>query len=130
MPSEALPPTARERRDYYRITVTLSIRLQPETEAPEGPFEEKPVNLSAGGIGLVVNQLYQANEILACTLLLPDLEPFKASVEVLRVDPLNYPPNTYRLHGRFIRITTQEREVLIRYILRLQREHLAKHYSV
>ena len=125
----APPPTARERRDYYRITVTLPIRLQPETDVPEGDITEKSVNLSAGGIGLVVTTPYQANEVLACTLLLPNQEPFTPSIEVLRVDPLPYPPNTYRLHARFIRLTSEEREMLVRCILQLQRVHLNKHYS-
>ncbi|NJL16302.1 MAG: hypothetical protein HC938_02995 [Nitrospira sp.] len=41
-----------------------------------GDITEQSVNLSAGGIGLVVNTPYQANEVLTCTLLLPDQEPF------------------------------------------------------
>jgi c-di-GMP-binding flagellar brake protein YcgR len=125
----APPPTGREWRDYYRITVTLPIRLQPETDMTEGTITEKSVNLSAGGIGLVVNIPYQANEVLACTLLLPDQAPFTASIEVLRVDPLPSPPNTYRLHARFIRLTSVEREMLVRCVLQLQRAHLNKHYS-
>ncbi len=95
----------------------------------EGTITEKSVNLSAGGIGLVVNIPYQANEVLACTLLLPDQAPFTASIEVLRVDPLPSPPNTYRLHARFIRLTSVEREMLVRCVLQLQRAHLNKHYS-
>jgi c-di-GMP-binding flagellar brake protein YcgR len=125
----APPPTGRERRDYYRITVTLPIRLQPEADMTEGTITENSVNLSAGGIGLVVHTPYQANEVLACTLLLPDQEPFTASIEVLRVDPLPSPPNTYRLHARFIRLTSVEREMLVRCVLQLQRAHLNKHYS-
>ena len=131
MPPDApTPPAPRERRDYFRITANLLICLQPETDVAEGECTEKSVNLSAGGIGLVVNHPYQANEILSCTLLLPDLAPFKSSVEVLRVNPIHYPPNTYRLHARFVGMTTENRELLVRYILQFQREHLAKHYSV
>jgi c-di-GMP-binding flagellar brake protein YcgR len=126
----ASPPSPRDRREYYRITVTLPICLQPEADVTEGECTEKSVNLSAGGIGLVVNQLYQSNEILSCTLLLADQEPFRAYVEVLRVDTIPYPPDTYRLHARFIRVTPSDRELLVRYILQLQRDHLTKHYSV
>jgi c-di-GMP-binding flagellar brake protein YcgR len=121
MPSDtpSSPPAPRERRDFYRITVTLPICLQSETDVTEGECTEKSVNLSAGGIGLVVNQLYQPNgEVL-----------FKSSLEVLRVDPIPYPLNTYRLHGRFVGMTGQDRELLIRHILQFQREHLNKHYS-
>jgi c-di-GMP-binding flagellar brake protein YcgR len=122
-------PSGRERRDYYRITITLPICLQPETETTEGELVEKAVNLSAGGIGITINTLFQANDILSCTLLFPDEVRFKSFVEVLRVDPIAYPLNTYRLHGRFVRITSQDREVLTRYVLKFQRDHLNRHYS-
>lgn len=87
------------------------------------------MNLSAGGIGVTINTAFQANDILLCTLLLADQEPFRAYVEVLRVEPISNPPHTFRLHGRFIRMSTQDRDFLVRTILHLQREHLTKHYS-
>jgi c-di-GMP-binding flagellar brake protein YcgR len=117
-------PSGRERRDYYRITVSLPICLQPETETTEEELIERAVNLSAGGIGITITTLFQAKDILSCTLLFPDDVRFKSFIEVLRIDPI-----AYRLHGRFIRMSTQEREFLVRMILHLQREHLAKHYS-
>jgi c-di-GMP-binding flagellar brake protein YcgR len=125
----ASQPSGRERREYYRITVTLPICLQPEADVTEGECTEKSVNLSAGGIGLVVNQPFQPNEVLSCTLLLPDLAPFKSCVEVVRVDPFPYPPDTYRLHARFVKMTRENRELLVRHILQFQREQLNKHYS-
>jgi c-di-GMP-binding flagellar brake protein YcgR len=131
MPSDAPAPpsSARDRREYYRITVTLPICLQHETDTTEGTPAEKSVNLSAGGIGLVVNALFQPNEVLSCTLILSEQVSFKSSIEVLRVDPLPYPLGTYRLHARFIGMTMQNRELLVRHILQFQREHLNKHYS-
>ena len=78
---------------------------------------------------MTINTAFQTNEILLCTLLLADQEPFRVYVEVLRVDPVHNPPHTFRLHGRFIRMSTPAREFLVRTILHLQREHLAKHYS-
>jgi hypothetical protein len=124
------PPSPRDRRDYYRITVTLPICLQPETATIEGELVTQPVNLSAGGIGLRTDTPFQPDSILSCTLLFPDQVVFKSFIEVLRVVPTAYPPNTYRLHARFIRMTTDNREQLVRYILQFQREHLTKHYSV
>ena len=123
------PSLESERREYYRITITLPICLQAETDATEDALIEKSVNLSAGGIGLVVNRPLQPNEILSCTILLAEQVPFKALIEVLRVDPLPYPPDTYRLHARFIDMTRENRELLIRHILQFQREHLTRHYS-
>ncbi len=126
--SPAAQPSAPNRREYYRITVTLPISLQSETDTTEVELNEKPVNISGGGIGLTVNTPYQPDEILLLTLRLPDQEIFKAFIEILRLDPIPYPAGTYRLHARFIRMTSQSRELLIRHILGFQRDHLNKHY--
>jgi c-di-GMP-binding flagellar brake protein YcgR len=126
--SPAAQPSAPNRREYYRITVTLPISLQSETDTTEVELIEKSVNISGGGIGLTVNRHYQPNEILSLTLRLPDQDLFKAFIEILRLDPIPYPAGTYRLHARFIRMTSQNRELLIRHILGFQRDHLNKHY--
>jgi len=126
--SPAAQPSAPNRREYYRITVTLPISLQSETDTTEVELIEKSVNISGGGIGLTVNRHYQPNEILSLTLRLPDQDLFKAFIEILRLDPIPYPAGTYRLHARFIRMTSQSRELLIRHILGFQRDHLNKHY--
>jgi c-di-GMP-binding flagellar brake protein YcgR len=78
---------------------------------------------------VTINTAFQANDILLCTLLLADQKPFRAYIEVLRVEPIHNTPHTFRLHGRFIRMSAQDREFLVRTILHLQREHLTKHYS-
>jgi c-di-GMP-binding flagellar brake protein YcgR len=126
--SPTAQPSAPNRREYFRITVTLPINIQAETDTTEGELIEKSVNISGGGIGLTVKTLYQPNEILSLTLRLPGQVIFKAFIEVLRLDPIPYPRNTYRLHARFIRMVSQNRELLIRHILSFQRDHLTKHY--
>jgi len=123
------PPSFEDRRAYYRVNVVLPISIQAETDTTEGELIEKSVNISGGGIGVTVNVLYNPNEVLSLTLLLPDQVIFKAYVEVLRLEPITYHVHTYRLHTRFIRMTTQNRELLIRYIMRFQRAHLERHYS-
>lgn len=125
----ASQPSGKDRREYYRITVTLPVRIQLETDQTEGELTQKSVNISGGGIGVTVATVYQPNDILAVTVLLPDHGLFKSFAEVLRLDPIQSPGGTYRLHARFIRMTSQEREVLIRHILRFQRDHLQAHYS-
>lgn|SRR6185437_13867679 len=131
MPSDtpALQPTGKDRREFYRITVPLPIRLQAENDTAEVTLIQRSVNISGGGIGITLNQAFEVNEILSCTLLLPGQVLFKSYLEVLCVDLIPYPPNTYRLHGRFVRMTNQDRELLIRHILKFQREHLNRHYS-
>lgn len=131
MPSDtpASQPSPADRRQFYRVTVLLPICLQTENDTTEGTLIQRSVNISGGGIGVTLNQAFEMNEILSCTLLLPGEVLFKSYLEVLRVDPITYPSNTYRLHGRFIRMTNQDRELLIRHIIQFQREHLNKHYS-
>lgn len=131
MPSDAPtpPPSPQDRRAYYRITVPLPLSIQAETDTAEAQFVERSVNISGGGLGVTVNVLYNPNDILLLTLLLPDQVIFKSYAEVLRLDSLPYPANTYRLHTRFVKISAQDRELLIRCIMRFQREHLEQHYS-
>lgn len=125
----ASKPSPEDRREYYRITVSLPICLQQETDKAEPTLVQRSVNISGGGIGVILNQTFEVNDILCCTLLLPGEVLFKSYLEVLRVDAIIYPLNTYRLHGRFVRMVDQDRELLIRHILHFQREHLSKHYS-
>ena len=121
-------PSAEDRRAYFRVNVVLPISIQAETDTTEGELIEKSVNISGGGIGLTVNVVYNPDEVLSLTLILPDQVIFKAYAKVLRLDPIPHRVNTYRLHTRFVRMTTQNQELLIRHILRLQRDHLEKHY--
>lgn len=123
-------PTGRDRREYYRITVLLPIRIQLETDSTEGEFTEQSINISGGGIGVTVTPIYRSGEVLSIALLLPEQVLFKSAIEVLRLDPLPVPDGAYRLHARFVRMTSQNRELLIRYIVRFQRDHLQEHYSV
>ena len=125
----ASQPSPADRREFYRITVTLPICLQPESDTAEAALVQRSVNISGGGIGVTLNQTFEVNEVLSCTLLLPGQVLFRSYIEVLRVDPIAYPLNTYRLHGRFVRMANRDRELLIRHILKFQREHLNKHYS-
>jgi hypothetical protein len=131
MPSDTpAQSSGRDRREYYRITVTLPTRIQAETDNREGECTKKSVNISGGGIGVTVTGLYKTGEVLSLTLLLPDEHVFTTSIEVVRIDPVPDSSDTYRIHARFLRMTTQTRELLIRYIVRFQRDHLQEHYSV
>ncbi|MDQ6732974.1 MAG: PilZ domain-containing protein [Nitrospirota bacterium] len=122
-------PSARDRRNYFRITIVLPVSIQLETDTAEGVLTEKSVNLSAGGIGFVSDLAHQPGEILAITLLLQEQVLFKAQAEVLSQDPLPSGVHTYRIHARFIRMSEHDRELLIGHIMRLQRANLHEHYS-
>ena len=131
MPSDAptSQPSAKNRREYFRVNAVLPISIQSETDTTEGELIEKSVNISGGGIGVTVNVAYKPDEVLSLTLILPDQVIFKVYAEVLWLDPVPHHVDTYRLHARFVRMTTQNQELLIRHILHFQRDHLEKHYS-
>ena len=124
------PSSFADRRAYYRINVKLPMCLQAETDDTQGELLEQSVNLSGGGIGVIVNVQFAPHDILTLTMRFPDQVLFKASIEVLRVDLIEaHHIRTYRLHARFVRMPIQNQERLIQYIMRFQREHLAGHYS-
>ena len=100
-----------------------------ETDTPTSVLTEKSVNISGGGIGFVSDIEYDIGDVLAITLLLQKKVLFKVHAEVLRREPLAHRAPDCRIHARFIQISEQERELLIRHIMRLQREHLHGHYS-
>jgi hypothetical protein len=122
-------PSARDRRAYFRVNTVLPINIQAETDTTEGEFIEKSVNISGGGMSVTVNVAYRSDDVLSITLILPDQLIFRTYAEVLWLDPLPYHAGTYRLHARFVRMTTQNQELLIRHILGFQRSRLENHYS-
>ena len=129
MASPTPKPSPRDRRTYFRVNTVLPISIQTETDTTEGEFIERSVNISGGGIGVIVNVAYRPDDVLSLSLILPDQVIFKTYAEVLWLDPLPHQANTYRLHARFIRMSTQNQELLIRHILHFQRSRLEKHYS-
>ena len=118
-----------DRRNYFRINVILPIRIQLETDASESPLIEKSVNLSAGGIGFVVNTAYSPGDLLSITLVLADQVLFKAHARILTLDSLPHRDHTFRLHGHFVGVPVQKRDLLIKYIMRFQRDQLDEHDS-
>ena len=124
------PSSFADRRAHYRITVTLPMCLQAETDDTQAELSAQSVNLSGGGIGVVVNRLYEPHDVLTLTMRFPDQVLFKAFIEVLRVDLIEaHHVRAYRLHARFVRMAAKNQELLIQYIMQFQREHLARHYS-
>jgi len=123
------PSSPDDRRAYYRVTVVLPVRIQEEADTGEEPFIERSVNISGGGVGVTVSRQYDLKAVLLLALSLPDHVIFKAFLEVVAVEPITTSrPKTYRLRGRFIRMAAQDRELLIRYIMRFQRDRLQQHY--
>jgi c-di-GMP-binding flagellar brake protein YcgR len=122
-------PSARDRRHHFRMTIVLPVSIQLQTDTEESVLTEQSINISGGGIGFVSDIAHDPGDILTITLLLQEHVLLKIQAEVLRRDALPHQVQGFRVHARFIQISEQERELLIRHIMRLQREHLHGHYS-
>ncbi len=122
-------PSAKDRRHYFRMTSVVPISVQLETDPQEAVPSEQPVNLSGGGIGFISNLSYNPGDVLVLVFRVTDQVTFRARAEVLRITPLPHTVQTCRVHARFVGMAEQERELLIRHIMRLQRDHLHEHYS-
>ena len=70
-----------------------------------------------------MNRVWNPEEILSVTLILPGQMIFKAYAEVLRLVPIPDHIGSYRLHARFVRMTGQNEELLTKHILRFQLDH-------
>ena len=122
-------PSARDRRNHFRITIVLPVSIQLETDTQESVLTEKSINISGGGIGFVSDIAHNVGDILTITLLLHEQVLFKVQAEVLRREPLPHRAQASRIHAHFIQISEQERELLIRHIMRLQRDALRERHT-
>lgn len=107
------------------------VRMHPQGLAMPLPVN---VNISGGGLCFEAREPFQENECLELRLILPPFIPIRSTVEVIRVDPLTGPDRgpeaAYLVAVRFTSISTEDRERVIRHILRLQAERIrAQHLN-
>ena len=121
--------SARDRRHHFRMTIEVPVSIQLQTDSEESVLTEQSINISGGGMGFVSDVAYNPGEILTITLRLHEQLLLVVHAEVLRQEPQPHRAQRFRIHARFIQISEQERELLIRHIMRLQRERLHGHYS-
>jgi len=106
------------------------VRMHPQGLAMPLPVN---VNISGGGLCFEAREPFQENECLELRLILPPFIPIRSAVEVIRVDPLpgdRSPEGAYLVAVRFTSISKEDRERVIRHILRLQAERIrAQHLN-
>jgi len=81
------------------------------------------VNISAGGIGFVSPQLFEAGDRLSLKVILPPFIPIDAMAKVIRSEP-DPKGQGYALATEFVDLGEDDQEHLIRYILQTQAERL------
>lgn len=89
-----------------------------------------PVNLSAGGMGMLVNEQYLAGDVVELKMLLfPSFTGVLTYGTVIDCEPLESEmPGDYshRMRIEFTHMREQDRDVLIRHVLRCQGNELRK----
>lgn len=87
------------------------------------------VNLSAGGIRFPADRPVHPHEQLELNLVLPPFTPIRSIVEVLRVqecDPLGGP---FKVAAKFLSLSPDDRERIIRHIFTLDSARLRGYYA-
>ena len=82
------------------------------------------VNVSGGGLSFATERLLKKHDQLEIRLILPPFVPILATVEVIRVAPAKPEATGQIVATRFASIRSEDRECLIRHVLKVQAERL------
>jgi len=119
-----------ERRQAFRLTITMPVGIAFAASAEELVINAQTVNISAGGIGFVTSAAYDVGDLLALVLDLGEDPRLRLQARVLHVDPLPRQRDRRRIGARFTELARHDEDRLVRWILRRQAERLKDHYSV
>lgn len=110
------------------LILAALVRMHPEGLAMPLPVQ---VNISGGGICFEARERLEENEPLEMRLILPPFVPIRSALEVTRVEALSAQDGGgYVVAARFTSISTEDRERVIRHILRVQAERIrARHLN-
>ncbi|ATE59430.1 flagellar brake protein [Thauera sinica] len=120
-----------QRRETYRLQVPLSHEARCAIPRPgdAGSLSVRIIDIGAGGIAFhaapdALPRLEPAAELPGCLLLLPDLDPITATLEVRNVNPQRNRSGieTLRVGCRFAALPRGADTAIQRYILRTERE--------
>lgn len=130
-PTEALVVPWLMKIDWaLELILKALVRMHPQGLAMPVPVN---VNISGGGLCFEARERFQENECLELRLILPPFVPIRSAVEVIRVEPAGGGTDRDGVHlvaVRFTSISTEDRERVIRHILRLQAERIrARHLN-
>lgn len=90
-----------------------------------------PVNLSAGGMGVLVDERYEPGQVLEIRMLLfPSFTGILMFGDVIDCEPVTEPDRdsgySYRMRISFTHMREQDRDLLIRHVLRCQSNELRR----
>ncbi len=123
-----------DRRAYFRINASFPVayRLKPgpDESGEEEEFQqaESQVNLSAGGVGLVVPERLDLNTKLILKLSLPGGPPILVGGKVVRSNAVDPKEPRTRIGVQFTALGDKERERISAYVFSLQVERRRTRY--
>jgi c-di-GMP-binding flagellar brake protein YcgR len=123
-----------DRRESFRINDHLLLEYWLEGEpCPSLPLKypglaSTDVNISGTGIAFYSSRSFQVGDQLEIRIILPPFVPIRLKAEVLRVQPGKEDLQGYFIAGRFISISYEDREHIIRHILKVQKKQLQERY--
>ena len=89
-----------------------------------------PVNLSAGGMGVLANECYHSGQVLEIKMLLfpsfTGVLMYGSVVDCVPLETEQDPDYRYKLRVAFTHMREQDRDLLIRHVLRRQSKELRK----
>jgi len=90
------------------------------------------VNISGGGISFAIPRRFQEKDQLDLRIILPPFTPIQARVEITRVTAMEGEQETsdWYTATRFMQITQDDHECLIRHILHIQAERLRARHAM
>lgn len=108
--------------DYLLETILTSLAtIHPGSVAIPRPTE---VNISAGGLSFPCDRAYDADSVLALRFFIPPFTPIQTQARVVRSIPDGKTPGRYRVAVEFTTMSEDDREIVIRHILRTQADQL------
>lgn len=114
-----------QRRDFHRLKVNLPLLYSPVVGLDGNSRGEsrrtRLTDLSGGGCAALLLEPMSPGALLHLFLLLPPETEIYATAEVVRVDLAAFGPG-YLTGLRFVSIAERDRDEIIRYIFRAQRE--------
>lgn len=113
-----------QRREFYRFECMLDIKIQivvedENEESKQEFFNARVVDISGGGVKIVIEKSLKKNTLLNCELKLKNNDTIDFLGKVVRVDKDS---GKYEIGIMFKRIKRNDRETVIRYIFIEQRK--------
>ncbi len=118
-----------EKREYFRLYVTLPADYQLEGEGVRFAPQPITLNLSGGGIGFATQRRFNLGDRIVLTIMLPSHPAITAKAEIVRVAPREKDKATFSIGARFTALSKKDQERILKYLINVQRERLRDHYT-